>query len=215
MSYWGNTVGTPLPVRREFIIKSTLVIFSNLMVGMLGVFCGIIVTASIVPQTFEPGAVDLLLSKPVSRPMVFLTKFVGGCMFTAITAVYILGGLWGIVGWRYGLWHPAPLWSIPVFVFVFAVYYSVSAVAGLVWRNTIVAVVVTVVFWLVCWGVGNIKGFIIENFFFDPVRPIRLLAAGEDLVAGNERGQIVRWSEERPEVGGDFGGGRGAAVATV
>jgi hypothetical protein len=196
VSYWGNTLGTPLPVRREFVIKSTMLIFSNLMVGMLGVFCGIIVTASIVPQTFEPGAVDLLLSKPVSRPMVFLTKFIGGCLFTAITAVYILGGLWLIVGWRHGIWHPALLWSIPVFLFVFAVYYSVSAVAGLVWRNTIVAVVVTVVFWLVCWGVGNIKGFIIENFFFDPVRPIRLLAAGDDLIAGNERGQIVRWNED-------------------
>ncbi len=166
------------------------------MVGMLGVFCGIIVTASIVPQTFEPGAVDLLLSKPVSRPLVFLTKFAGGCMFTAITAAYILGGLWLIVGLRYGMWDSALLWSIPVFVFVFAVYYSVSAVAGVIWRNTIVAVVVTVVFWLVCWGIGNIKGFIIENFFFDPVRPIKLLAAGEDLVAANERGQIVRWSEE-------------------
>ncbi len=196
VSYWGNTLGTPLPLRREFIIKSTLVIFSNLMVGMLGVFCGIIVTASIVPQTFEPGAVDLLLSKPVSRPLVFLTKFAGGCMFTAITAAYILGGLWLIVGLRYGMWDSALLWSIPVFVFVFAVYYSVSAVAGLIWRNTIVAVVVTVVFWLVCWGIGNIKGFIIENFFFDPVRPIKLLAAGEDLVAANERGQIVRWSKE-------------------
>ncbi len=196
VSYWGNTLGTPLPLRREFIIKSTLVIFSNLMVGMLGVFCGIIVTASVVPQTFEPGAVDLLLSKPVSRPLVFLTKFAGGCMFTAITAAYILGGLWLIVGLRYGMWDSALLWSIPVFVFVFAVYYSVSAVAGLIWRNTIVAVVVTVVFWLVCWGIGNIKGFIIENFFFDPVRPIKLLAAGEDLVAANERGQIVRWSKE-------------------
>lgn len=196
VSYWGSVLGTPLPLRRDVVLKTSLLFFTNLMVGMLGVFCGIIVTASIIPQTFDAGAIDLLLSKPIARPLLYLTKFLGGCAFTLITAVYILGGLWLLVGLRHDYWYPALLWCIPIFLFVFAVYYSVSALAGVIWRNTVVSVVVTILFWVVCWGVGNIKGFIIENFFFEPVRPIRVLQAGEDLVAANERGQIVRWNGE-------------------
>jgi ABC-type transport system involved in multi-copper enzyme maturation permease subunit len=195
VSYWGSVIGTPVPVRKDFILKTSLVLFSNFVVGMIGVFCGIIVTAAIIPQTFEAGAIDLLLSKPISRPLLFLTKFAGGCAFMLIIAAYILGGLWLVVGWRHGVWHHSLLWCIPVFLFVFAVYYSVSALAGVIWRNTIVAVVVTFLFWAVCWGLGLIKGFIIEGFFFDPVRPVRLTAAGDDLIAASERGDILRWDD--------------------
>jgi hypothetical protein len=199
VNYWGSVIGTPLPVRKDFVIKTALVLLSNFVVGMIGVFCGIIVTASIIPQTFDAGAIDLLLSKPISRPLLFLTKFAGGCVFTLINAAYILGGLWLVVGLRHGVWHEALLWCIPVFLFVFAVYYGVSALAGVIWRNTIVSVVVTFLFWGLCWGLGLVKGFIIEGFFFEPVRPVRLLAAGDDLVTANERGEILRWDGERWE----------------
>jgi hypothetical protein len=197
VSYWGSVLGTPLPVRKDFVIRTALVLLSNFVVGMVGVFCGIVVTASIIPQTFDAGAIDLLLSKPISRPLMYLAKFVGGCAFMLIIAVYILGGLWLLVGLRHEVWHPALLWSIPVFLFVFAVYYSVSALAGVIWRNTIVAIVVTFLFWFVCWGLGLLKGFIIEGFFFEPVRPVRLVAAGDDRVTANERGQIQRWSDAK------------------
>jgi ABC-type transport system involved in multi-copper enzyme maturation permease subunit len=196
VNYWGSVLGTPLPVRKDFVIKTALVLLSNFVVGMLGVFCGIIVTASIIPQTFDAGAIDLLLSKPISRPLLFLTKFAGGCVFTLINAGYILGGLWLVVGLRHGVWYTALLWCIPVFLFVFAVYYGVSALAGVIWRNTIVSVVVTFLFWGLCWGLGLVKGFIIEGFFFEPVRPVRLLAAGDDLVTANERGEILRWDAD-------------------
>jgi ABC-type transport system involved in multi-copper enzyme maturation permease subunit len=195
VNYWGSVIGTPLPLRKDFVVKTSLVLLTNFVVGMIGIFCGIVVTASIIPQTFEPGAIDLLLSKPISRPLLYLTKFVGGCAFTLITAGYILGGLWLVVGLRHGVWYPVLLTCIPIFLSVFAIYYSVSAWAGVVWRNTIVSIVVTGLFWGVCWGLGIVKGFIIENFFFEPVRPIRLVAAGDELIAANERGDIVRWSE--------------------
>jgi hypothetical protein len=197
VSYWGSVLGTPLPLRKDFVIKTALVLISNFVVGMIGVFCGIIVTASIIPQTFDAGAIDLLLSKPISRPLMYLTKFAGGCAFTLINAVYILGGLWLVVGLRHGVWYGALLWCIPIFLFVFAVYYGVSALAGAVWRNTIVSIVVTFLFWGLCWVVGLIKGFIIEGFFFEPVRPVRLLSAGDDLLAANERGEILRWEGQR------------------
>jgi hypothetical protein len=195
VNYWGSVLGTPLPLRKDFVIKTALVLLSNFVVGMIGIFCGIIVTASIIPQTFDAGAIDLLLSKPVSRPLLYLTKFVGGCAFTLINAAYILGGLWLVVGLRHGIWYHSLAMCIPVFLFVFAVYYAVSALAGVVWRNTIVSVVVTFLFWGICWTLGFVKSVVIEDYFFEPVRPLRLVAAGDDLVAANERGQVVRWDQ--------------------
>ncbi len=195
VSYWGSVLGTPLPLRKDFVIKTTLVLLSNFIVGMLGVFCGIVVTASIIPQTFDAGAIDLLLSKPISRPLLYLTKFAGGCAFMLIITAYVLAGLWLVVGLRHNVWHHSLVWCIPIFLFVFAVYYGVSALAGVIWRNTIVSIVVTFLFWAVCWGLGVVKGFVIENFFFEPVRPVRLVAAGDDLVVANERGDILRWDE--------------------
>ncbi len=196
VSYFGAPFSNPVPLRKDFVLRTTLALFCTFVVGMLGVFAGILVTSSIVPQTFEPGAVDLLLSKPISRRWMYLTKFFGGLSFTFIIAGYLLGGLWLVVGLRHGLWS-TQLWAcLPVLLFVFAVYYSVSAFAGLVWRNAIVAVVVTIVFWGLCWGLGAVRG-IVSSYFLDPVRTVRLLVAGEDWIGANEAGQIFRWDDER------------------
>jgi hypothetical protein len=108
-AYLGMKLGDPLPLEKEPLIRGALTGFVNLFVGVLGVFAGILVTASIVPQTFEAGAIDLLLSKPISRVFLFLTKFFGGCAFILITALYFVGGLWLIVGLRFGLCVFAPI----------------------------------------------------------------------------------------------------------
>ena len=41
-------------------------------------------------------------------------------------------GLWLISGLRFGVWSPRILWCVPLFMFLFATYYVVSALAGLV-----------------------------------------------------------------------------------
>lgn len=132
-------------------LKSWLGFFVKWVIGVLGVVIGILVTSSIIPHTFEAGSIDLLLSKPVSRPLMYLTKFTGGCAFILLLSVYFVGGLWLIAGARYGFWSGQLLWCVPVLMFLFAVYYSVSALAGMIWRNAIVAVVLSVVFWGMCF----------------------------------------------------------------
>ena len=96
-------------------------------VGAVGVFVAVLVTAPIIPQMFDPGSLHLLLSKPVKRSLLFLAKFVGGCAFIFIGAAYLIGGIWLILGTRFGVWDTTLLISIPLYLFVFAVYYSVSA----------------------------------------------------------------------------------------
>lgn len=169
-----------------------LTLIINWAVGVFGVFAAILVTSSIIPQMFEAGAIDLLLSKPVARILLFLTKFAGGCAFIGLIATYFISGLWLIAGARFGIWSNTLFLCIPIIVFLFAIYYGVSALAGVLWRNAIVSVVVTVLFWGVCFSVGMLKGFI-EPIWINLPRLVKLVPAGKSLLAVNESGAVFEW----------------------
>ena len=194
-------IGEPVPIRQDQLdqgIRSVVAGFISVVVGMIGVFSAILVTAPIIPSTFDSGSVSLLLSKPVSRPLLFLAKFFGGCWYVLINATYLIGGLWLLLGLKYDIWFRNLLLCIPIFLFLFIVYYAVSAFAGLVWRNTVVCVVVTILFWFVCVLVGGAKQMV-EIFFVHPNRLVRLLPAEGTLLAVNERGQVQQWKTDANE----------------
>lgn len=140
-------------------ISSAMAWFLDKIVLSIGLLIAILVTANVVPQTFEPGTLNLLLSKPMSRAGLFLAKFVGGCMFIALCAVLLFVGFWLWMGIGLGVWDRAVLFSIPLYIVVFAIYYSVSSLTGLVTRSTILAIVATGMFWAACWSVGMLHGF--------------------------------------------------------
>lgn len=198
VTYLGWPWGNGLPLTRAQvtpILKIFITGIVNFLVGNLGVFCAILVTASIVPQTFEAGSIDLLLSKPVSRSLVFLTKFAGGGIFIGLIALYLIGGIWLIAGVRFDLWMHRLWWCLPIFLFLFAIYYSVCASAGVLWRNTIVAIVLTIVFWGLCFTVGTTKA-LVEQIWLTPMRITQVTPAGSARIAVDEQGQFREWQPQ-------------------
>src|SRR6185436_7525687 len=103
-------------------LQSLVAWLMGVFIGGVGVFVAILVTAPIIPQMFDAGSLHLLLSKPVSRWKLFLAKYLGGCSFILIAAAYLIAGLWLILGVRFGIWEPKLLYSIPIYLFVFAIY---------------------------------------------------------------------------------------------
>lgn len=201
VAYFGYMVGDTLPFsarQATRYINETLVVLMGFFVGTVGVFIGVLVTASMIPHTFEPGAIDLLLSKPIARPLLFLTKFAGGCAFVLLNTAYFIFGLWLIVGWRFDIWNSRLLMCIPVFLFLFAIYYSVSALAGVIWRNAVVSVVVAILFWAACFTVGQAKN-IIETVFLDRTRLMTLVPAGDSIIGVTLLTQVVEWNNENSE----------------
>lgn len=200
VSYFGKDFYGPLSGpgydKREYVTWY-LTSFADYGVGVLGVFCAILVTASIIPQTFEQGAIDLLLSKPVSRPLVFLTKFFGGCIFIALVATFCVGGIWILSGLRWGVWHGPFLLAIPVVTFIFAIYYSISALAGAIWRNAIVSVIITVAFWATCflvWGFHAVGGAIMQ-----PETLVRVVPTSAGMFAIRESKETLLWQNDHWE----------------
>jgi ABC-type transport system involved in multi-copper enzyme maturation permease subunit len=199
LTYFTWKLGDPLPFSpREFQrpLQQALVIVINLLIGRLGVFIAILVTASLVPHTFEAGAIDLLLSKPVSRVWVFLTKFAGGCAFILINGSYLIAGLWLIAGLRFDFWTNQLLWCIPVLMFLFAICYSVSALAGVIWRNAIVSVVLTIVFWVGCSVLGVVRN-VIDTILLTSRRLEAIVPAGESLLVANRSSKTLVWEPEK------------------
>ena len=102
ITYFGAGVSPPIRVSerrvKQVIELIALPLLLELLVGPIALLTGILVTASIIPQMFDPGSLSLLLSKPVSRSLMFLAKFAGGCAFILINAAYFFAGMWLIAG---------------------------------------------------------------------------------------------------------------------
>lgn len=181
---------------REIVNQQVLPTVVNWTLGFGGVFVAILVTARLIPQTFESGEIDLLLSKPVARPLLFLTKFFGGSMFILVVSTYAICGVWLILGWRLGLWNNRLLLCIPIFLFLFSIYYSVSAYVGVVWRSAIAAVIVTILFWGCCLAVGLTRN-LIDLFALNPERIAVILPTPQGLLATDKSGDILSWNPNR------------------
>jgi hypothetical protein len=201
LAYLGWEFGDPLPLsdrQLQEVVGTVVAGVTSRLVGNIGVFIALLVTASIVPQMLDAGACDLLLSKPVARPLLFLSKFLGGCAFILLNAAFLNTGLWLIVGLRFGAWNSGLLWAIPVFVFVFAVYYSVSTIAGVIWRSAVVSIVISILFWALCFTVGIAKGTI-EGVFLDQRRAAAVIPAGESLLVTRANGSGYEWQASTRE----------------
>ncbi|MEX2187695.1 MAG: ABC transporter permease [Pirellulales bacterium] len=180
LGYAGWYMDESLGAGKAYLLARTLSLFTDYVLGGIGIMVALIVTSTFVPRTFETGAVDLLLSKPVSRSLVFLAKVTGGCAFVAVISAYVIGGLYLIAGLRLDYWNHQFLLCIPLLLFLFAIFYSVSALAGVLWRNAIVSVVVALVFWAACFAIGLTKE-IFDAQVMMPRQVTRLVASDDQL----------------------------------
>lgn len=192
--HWELLDEVPLAEKRlQDLVSGALTWVVNLLVGVFGIIIALVVTSFIVPRMLDTGAVDLLLSKPVSRPLLLLSKFLGGCAFILLCTAFLNTGAWLIIGLRFGVWNSGLLWAILVFVFVFAIYYSVSTAAAMLWRSAIVSIICAVLFWGVCFSVGFFKGYL-EKWWLDTQRTAAIIPTDDGLLVTNWEGVAKIWN---------------------
>ena len=163
----------------------------------VGLFIAILITANFIPETFLPGSLNLLMSKPVSRWGLLLAKFVGGCAFVSLCAVYLFAGVWLWLGIQMSIWDYSILWAIPLYILVFAIYYSVSTFVGVYSRNAILSIVVTILFWAACFLVGTTY-----NMFEGRINNSRtrgLTAVKDKVLHKGELHALSAWDEANEE----------------
>ncbi len=118
----------------------------------------LISTASIIPDFIAGGAIELVLSKPISRARLYLTKVALGAFFVAVQVGVFSLACFLLIGIRGGSWRPSVFLAIPIIVVFFLYLYSLCALLGLLTRSTIAALLLTLLFWVALWGVNVTDG---------------------------------------------------------
>ncbi|MCC9599453.1 ABC transporter permease [Stieleria sp. JC731] len=175
----------------QFVIP----VIMDWLLGFALIFIGILVTASIIPDMLQPGSLHLLLSKPISRTVLLLSKFVGGCAFVLLCVVQLVVGLYLIAGFRLDIWNIRILWCIPVAVFLFSVFFSVSLLAGLRWRSPTLSIGVTCMFGACVLVIGFIGGYF-DGLVQRPDQIRHLAVAGDDVVIACRGGGLKHFNTE-------------------
>lgn len=134
-------------------------LFSNLGVqfwlGLGATILALVSTAGIIPDLVTAGTIDMMVSKPVGRTRLFLTKYATGLLFTALQVTVFTVACFLVIGVRGGAWEPGLLIAIPLVVLFYSYLYCVCALVGLLTRSTVASLLLTMIFWFMVFGVQS------------------------------------------------------------
>jgi ABC-2 type transport system permease protein len=109
-----------------------------------GMFLAVFASAGLVPSVLEPGRIELLVSKPVSRVHILLGRYAGNVLVVSCNIIFLVLGIWTILGVKTGIWSPMFLISIATTIFIFAVLLAVVVLMGVLFDSAALATMVTV-----------------------------------------------------------------------
>ena len=137
-------------------IASIAVVCTDIVVGWIGLMVMIIATAGFFTAFVERGAIDVLLSKPMTRAKLFIGKYLGSMVFVLLQASLFGGLTFMVMGVRWGTWLPGYLLMNPLLVILFSYLYCVSVWVAVTMRSTIAAIVLSMGAWVAFTGVQQI-----------------------------------------------------------
>lgn len=151
----------PLPLFNTTLIKPGVFykfVFANIGIPIwlswAAAILALISTASIIPDFIASGSIEMTLSKPISRKRLFLSKYFTGLLFVALQVIVFTGACFLVIGIRGDSWEWTIWLAVPIVLLFFSYLYSVCTLMGLLTRSTIAALLLTLLFWFICWGVN-------------------------------------------------------------
>ncbi len=132
-------------------------IFANFLVPIwlawIATILALVSTTSIFPDFQAQGAIDIVLSKPITRWKIFLVKYAGSMIFVFLQVGIFCLGVFLVVGLRLGEWNRTILLGIPIVLVFFSYLYSFNALIGVVTKSAIAALLFTMLFWFMLFVV--------------------------------------------------------------
>lgn len=120
-------------------------------------------TAGLFPDLMTSGAIDTLLTKPISRLRLFLTKYFLGLGFVAMQVAVFAICAFFVIGIRASDWDPNIFLAIPVVLLFFSYLYAICVLVGVWTRSTLLAVIMTIVAWLGMFVINIVDKEILES----------------------------------------------------
>jgi ABC-type transport system involved in multi-copper enzyme maturation permease subunit len=120
-----------------------------------GTFLAIFASSGLIPSVLEPGRISLLLSKPVTRSMLLLGRYIGNVAIVAANHVYLICSIWLVIGIKTGIWEGRFLLAIAASLFIFAVLLCVVVLVGVISESAALSVMVPVALMLISTILGQ------------------------------------------------------------
>ena len=126
---------------KKTIVTNVESFFQTLSFNLI-LFFSLISASSFIPSMVEKGNIDLLLSKPVSRFNILISKFLGAVTFAGTSMVFLIGSIWLILSLKSGYWSVNFLSSILSLTVAFGVMFSITLLFGLLTQSSIVSILI-------------------------------------------------------------------------
>jgi ABC-type transport system involved in multi-copper enzyme maturation permease subunit len=112
----------------------------SIVLYIWGTFLAIFASAGLIPSVLEAGRISLLLSKPLTRTMLLMGRYLGNILIVVINHVYLICSIWLVIGMKTNIWETRFLLSIPISIFIFAVLLCVVVLIGVVFESSALSV---------------------------------------------------------------------------
>lgn len=110
------------------------------------VFLVLFATAAVLPETLEPGSASLIVPRARRRSLILAGRFLGSLCYVLLHTVLVVGGLWLVMRWRMGVWHPALWLGVPLAALLFIPLQAVAMLMGVLTRSATAALLVAILF---------------------------------------------------------------------
>lgn len=137
----------------------------NIWLAWIATGLALLSTSSIFPSFVSQGAVEMTLSRPVSRTYIFLAKYCGGLLFVLLQVSVFTLGAFLAAGWRVDVWDPAIFLAIPLITLFYSYLFCVNVLVGVVTRSTLTALIITLLFWFSTFSIHSADQ-IVTRFVF-------------------------------------------------
>ena len=165
----------------------------------LSTILALLTTSSIFPD-LATGGVDVLLSKPIGRARLVLTRFATGLLFTALQVSVFAVLAFLVLGIRGGVWELGIFVVVPLMVVFFSYLFAVQAVVGLVTRSPIASVIVSLLFWIFIFLVHSGEQFTLVGRTFSRLEIAGIERKIESLQTEEAKsGLVARLEEQRSD----------------
>lgn len=134
---------------------------------LVGIVLGLTATFDAVSSALEPGAAELLLSRPISRAEAVLGRFAGALAFGllqlgwTVAVVLLLGAL------KLGLWTPMAFAFVPPVLLKFAVLLSIATLVAVATRTAALGLAAACAAWLASTAVYHLQASGVEALALD------------------------------------------------
>ncbi len=177
----------------------------NFWLAWVAAIIALISTAGIIPSLVSSGAIDTMLSKPMGRVRLFLTKYVTGLFFVSLqVGVFAIGCLL-VIGLRTGDWEWRILLAIPLVTLFFSYLFSICALVGLISKSPLTSVLITGLLWFLIF-LANMSDGILLGVKSQMAYEAEYAAAQMEYQSNQIAELVIRLEEE--EAAGDAGDSR-------